>query len=75
MRRLSLQISTEGRNGMRFHGRDLSKGRVSLPNQTYVLTCVTRNRTPLFSRWPAASSLALEFHQIGQSDAIVSLAW
>jgi putative transposase len=60
---------------MRFHGRDLRKGRVSLPNQTYVLTCVTLNRAPLFSQWPAASSLAFEIHDIGQSDAIDSMAW
>ncbi|MFL9814573.1 transposase [Stutzerimonas sp. VN223-3] len=60
---------------MRFHGCDLRKGRVSLPNQTYVLTCVTLNRTALFTDWPAASSLAWEIHQIGQSDAIESLAW
>ena len=60
---------------MRFHGCDLRKGRVSLPNQTYVLTCVTLNRTTLFADWPAASSLAQEIHRIGQSHAVDSLAW
>lgn len=60
---------------MRFHGRDLRKGRLSLPGQTYILTCVTLNRAALFAEWPAASTLAQEIHWIGQSDVIDSLAW
>ncbi|MCQ4307927.1 transposase [Pseudomonas stutzeri] len=60
---------------MRFHGRDLRKGRVNLPGHTYVLTCVTLNRTAAFAEWSSASLLAQEIHRIGQSDAIRPLAW
>ncbi|MFG3454065.1 transposase [Stutzerimonas stutzeri] len=60
---------------MRFHGRDLRKGRVSLSNQTYVLTCVTLKRSPIFIESAAASMLAREIHMIGQSGSVQSLAW
>jgi putative transposase len=70
-----MTTTKEGRNGMRFHGRDLRKGRVSLPNQAYILTCVTLNRAPAFAESAAASTLAREVHQAGQSEAILSLAW
>jgi putative transposase len=30
------------------HGKNLRKGRVSIPNQTYLITTVTLQRTPLF---------------------------
>ena len=60
---------------MHFHGRDLRKGRVNLPGQTYVLTCVTLNRAAAFVEWSSASLLAQEIHQAGQSDATQSLAW
>ena len=30
------------------HAKDLRKGRVSLPNQIYLLTAVTRDRVPIF---------------------------
>ncbi|MGE6531737.1 REP-associated tyrosine transposase [Pseudomonas sp. NPDC077382] len=60
---------------MRFHGRDLRKGRVSLPNQAYVLTCVTLDRSPIFIEPDAASMLAREIHMTGNSGPVQSLAW
>ena len=52
---------------MRFHGRDLRKGRVNLPGHTYALTCMTLNRTAAFAEWSSASLLAQEILRIGQS--------
>lgn len=60
---------------MRFHGRDLRKGRVSLPNQAYVLTCVTLDRSSIFIEAGAAATLAREIHMIGNSGPVQSLAW
>src|SRR5690606_8010746 len=60
---------------MRFHGRDLRKGRISLPNQAYLLTSVTLNREPIFGHWLAASTLAREIHLAGQAGMVDTLAW
>ena len=60
---------------MRFHGRDLRKGRVSLPIQAYVLTCVTLDRSSIFIEAGAAATLAREIHMIGNSGPVQSLAW
>jgi len=39
------------------HGKDLRKGRVSLPGQVYHITAVTRNREPVFLDFLAARLL------------------
>jgi putative transposase len=39
------------------HGKDLRKGRVSLPGQVYHITTVTRNREPVFLDFLAARLL------------------
>ncbi|WP_312960577.1 REP-associated tyrosine transposase [Stutzerimonas nitrititolerans] len=60
---------------MRFHGRELRKGRNSVPNQAYLLTSVTLNREPVFEQWLTASTLAREIHHAGQTGRVESLAW
>ncbi|WP_369958761.1 transposase [Pseudomonas benzenivorans] len=60
---------------MRFHGRDLRKGRASLPGQIYLLTTVTASRRPIFRQWPSASLMAREIRRAERSTAIASLAW
>ena len=35
----------------RFHGRNLRRGRASIPNQIYLITTVTVDRTPFFCDW------------------------
>ena len=60
---------------MRFHGRDLRKGRVSLPGHVYLLTAVTLHRQRLFQEWPSALAVARELHLAGQSGAVEPLAW
>ena len=68
-------LQPKGRNGMRFHGRELRKGRISHPNQAYLLTSVTLNREPIFGQWLAASTLAREIHLAGQAGMVETLAW
>lgn len=60
---------------MRFHGRDLRKGRTSLPGHVYLLTAVTLQRQPLFREWSSALALARELHLAGKRDAVEPLAW
>jgi len=42
---------------LRSHGKDLRKGRVSQSGQIYLVTAVTRNRTPVFVPFAAARCL------------------
>ncbi|MFC3607816.1 REP-associated tyrosine transposase [Stutzerimonas tarimensis] len=60
---------------MRFHGRNLRQGRVSLPGHAYLLSTVTRHRKHLFRRWSEAQAVAREIHLAGQGEAVHSLAW
>lgn len=39
------------------HGKDLRKGRVSIPSQIYSITTVTQSREPIFSDFCAARTL------------------
>ncbi|UJS23729.1 REP-associated tyrosine transposase [Thiothrix winogradskyi] len=42
----------------RYHqGNALRKGRISIPQQVYSITIVTRERVPVFAEWHAARSL------------------
>ena len=42
---------------MRYHSKDLRKGRFSCPNQMYLITTVTEPRQPLFTDFYAARHL------------------
>lgn len=42
---------------MRYHGRDLRKGRTSIPGHVYFITSVTHDRTPAFTNPEAARAL------------------
>ncbi|VAX08306.1 Transposase and inactivated derivatives [hydrothermal vent metagenome] len=46
-----------------YQGRNLRKGRTSIPNQVYLITTITKNRTPIFQDFYAARILvgALRF--------------
>ena len=73
--KLGISLAAHGCKGMRFHGRDLRKGRVSLPGHAYLLTTGTYHRQPLYRQWPAALALAREIQLATQSDTVDSLAW
>jgi REP element-mobilizing transposase RayT len=49
------------------HGRDLRKGRTSIPNQVYLVTTVTHARIPLFNNFTAGRIVVNEFRH---SDAL-----
>ena len=44
------------------HGKNLRKGRVSLPNQIYLVTAVTASRKPVFASFDAARLAVRCFH-------------
>jgi REP element-mobilizing transposase RayT len=44
------------------HGKNLRKGRVSLPNHAYLVTIVTASRQPVFTSFTAARVAARCFH-------------
>ena len=44
------------------HGKNLRKGRVSLPNQAYLVTIVTQSRIPVFSSLITARIAVRGFH-------------
>ena len=55
------------------HARNLRKGRVSLEGQVYLITAVTRDRQPIFSRFSAARLVirALrEEQRLGRADTL-----
>lgn len=41
----------------KYHGKNLRKGRVSIPSQIYSITTVTRKRLPVFADFAAARTL------------------
>ncbi len=41
----------------KYHGKNLRKGRVSIPGQIYSITTVTRHRQPVFADFAAARTL------------------
>lgn len=47
------------------HGKNLRKGRVSLPNHAYLVTIVTASRKPVFASFNAARVAVQCFHDKG----------
>lgn len=57
------------------HGRDLRKGRVSLPGQVYHITTVTHDRQPIFAELRAARLLVQALRQAENRDGATTLAF
>ena len=57
---------------MGYHGKDLRKGRHSIPDRIYLVTTVTANRDRLFEGWSTARQVSREIHD---ADGLQSLAW
>ncbi|CDF86036.1 Conserved hypothetical protein [Pseudomonas knackmussii B13] len=57
---------------MGFHGKNLRKGRHSIPGQIYLLTTVTADRERLFEDWSTSQQVCREIHA---TDCLQSLAW
>lgn len=49
-------------NTVKPHGKNLRKGRVSLPNHVYLVTIVTTARQPVFTSFTAARAAVQCFH-------------
>ena len=52
-------------NAEKPHGKNLRKGRVSLPNHAYLITIVTASRKPVFSFFATARLAVRCFHDEG----------
>jgi putative transposase len=57
------------------HGRNLRAGRVSIPNQVYAITTVTRRRSPFFSDLPAARKLVGVLQEQAELQRATTLAY
>ena len=57
------------------HGKNLRRGRVSIPNQIYLLTTVTRNREPVFDNFYHARQLIMQLIAQEEKQAVQSLAY
>ncbi|MDN7143315.1 transposase [Pseudomonas sp. JQ170] len=53
----------------------LRRGRFSEPGRLYLLTSVTRNRSPFFADFHAARAICAQFRQAQQEGAARTLAW
>lgn len=61
--------------GYRPGHRALRKGRVSLPNQIYLVTSTTKDRTPLFYDWSLAHQACAKFEDPPLLKDATMLAW
>lgn len=57
------------------HGRLLRIGRVSQPGNSYLITCVVKDRMPIFNDFHAGRLLVRELKRLHESGAAHSLAW
>jgi putative transposase len=57
------------------HGRNLRAGRVSIPNQVYAITTVTRRRSPFFSDLAAARKLVGVLQEQAELQRATTLAY
>jgi len=60
---------------MRYHGRDLRKGRVSETGRVYLVTTVTANRERMFADFFIGRHIPIVLKQIDADGAAESLAW
>lgn len=57
------------------HGRLLRSGRFSQPGNSYLVTCVVKNRFPIFSDFYMGRMLVSEIKRLHDANAVHSLAW
>lgn len=64
-------------NGMQrhIHGKSLRVGRFSQVGHSYLVTCVTKDRQPVFTDFYLARRLVNELRRIDESAMVGSLAW
>jgi putative transposase len=60
---------------MRFHSRDLRKGRYSQPGGIYLLTWITNDRIPWFSDWTLGRIVVSVMRMIHERNDVESLAF
>ena len=58
-----------------YHSKDLRKGRVSLPNQIYLVTSVTADRKPMFCNYSAGRIVVRELIEAERRGRVTSLAY
>ena len=58
-----------------YHSKDLRKGRVSLPNQIYLVTAVTADRKPIFCNYSAGRIVVRELIEAECRGRVTSLAY
>ena len=57
------------------HGRSLRIGRVSKPGNSYLITCVVKDRLPIFKDFHTGRMLVSELKRLHDSGTANSLAW
>lgn len=62
-------------NGKNYHGHRLRKGRVSLPNQVYLITAVTAGRNPVFTELSAGRAVVQELIEAEKRGRAETLAY
>ena len=60
---------------MRYHGKELRKGRVSIAGQVYVIAAVTHQRKLIFSDWSSAAHASRLLHSFSNDAHVQTLAW
>ncbi|MCD5978279.1 hypothetical protein ALP94_04165 [Pseudomonas savastanoi pv. glycinea] len=59
----------------REHGRSLRIGRVSQPGSSYLVTCVMKDRLPIFDDFNTGRMMVRELKRLHDSGVAYSLAW
>ena len=57
------------------HERYLRANRFSSPGHSYLITCVVKDRQPVFSDYHVGRMVVLEMQRLQQSGVVHSLAW
>lgn len=57
------------------HGKSLRVGRFSQAGHVYLMTCVTKERQPVFTDFYIARMLVNELRRLHESATVCSLAW
>ena len=57
------------------HGKSLRIGRFSQVGHSYLVTCVTQDRQPVFTDFYIARMLVNELRRLHESETVLSFAW
>ena len=60
---------------MKYHGKNLRKGRYSEPGRPYLITSVTHNRIPVFTDLYCTRLVVNEMRKLHDSGVVDSIAW